>query len=230
MLIANRLQIVVRFVRFMGYKKVFPNKLRRDRENLHASGYEKVGHGIDKDVERTLVDRFSTVQMTAVVTAMETGVPMTLRQIWEKAQETHRVGDRTVRHHLQRLIEDGRVVRLEAPSFSPLYVIAGMPPRHWFRCRECTQISVTNIPLPEEVDIGMVDGAYMWGTCKKCIDSGVEVVVSALGNPLASKYSGGTPGSARSMDHVRPAGDPGSEAMTHNWGGPRFKKDKDPDQ
>ena len=215
----------------MGYKKVFPNKQKRDRDNLNSHGFENVGKDIDPNVPRTIVGSHGTVQMTAVVAAMETGVPMTFRQIWEEAQKTHRVGDRTVRHHLQRMIEDGRGVRLEAPAFSPLYVLAGGPPRQWYRCRDCQKICATDVPLNEEMDIGMVDGAYMWGTCRTCIDSGIEVVVSGLGNRLVQPPSGSMKGATgRSMDHVRPEGDPGSEAMTHNWGGPRFKKDKDPDQ
>jgi len=227
----------------MGYKKVFPNKQKRDRDNLNSHGFDNVkpekpvgakpGWSTDYSVQKTLVGRHGTVQMTAVVTAMETGVPMTFRQIWEKAQEIHRVGDRTVRQHLQRMIEDGRVVRLEAPAFSPLYVIAGAPPRQWYRCRDCSKVTATDVPLEEEIDIGMVDGAYMWGTCRECIDSGVEVVVSGLGNRLVQTKTGSMRGATgRSMDHVRPPDDPGSEAMTHYYpthGGPRLKKDKEPE-
>ena len=83
----------------MGYKKVFPNKQKRDRDNLNSHGFDNVGKDIDPNVPRTIVGSHGTVQMTAVVAAMETGVPMTFRQIWEEAQKTHRVGDRTVRHH-----------------------------------------------------------------------------------------------------------------------------------
>jgi len=183
------------------YKRL-TDKVRRDRTNLNSSGYDnvkpekpegaKVGWSTDYSVEKTLVGRHATVQMTAVVEVMSSGVPMTFREIWERAQAIHRVGDRTVRQHLQRMIEDERVVRLEAPSFSPLYVMtSGKAPRQWFRCRDCAKVTASDQELPEEIDRGQVDGAYMWGTCRECIDAGVEVTRSKLGGRWPLKPSGG---------------------------------------
>ena len=84
------------------YKRL-TDKVRRDRTNLNSSGYDnvkpekpegaKVGWSTDYSVEKTLVGRHATVQMTAVVEVMSSGVPMTFREIWERAQAIHRVGD-----------------------------------------------------------------------------------------------------------------------------------------
>ena len=229
------------------YKKLFPERERRSRQGLNSSGFDnvkpekpdgaKVGWSTDYGVEKTLVGRHATVQMTAVVEVMEAGVPMTFREIWEKAQAIHRVGDRTVRQHLQRMIEAGRVVRLEAPSFSPLYVISGGTPRQWYRCRDCAKVTASDMELPDEIDRGQVDGAYAWGTCRECMDSGVEVTRSKLGGRWPLKKSGGfrTPGQLKagtyptstSIDHLRPEDDPGSDSYAAGLNTPDRLKDKD---
>ena len=169
----------------------------------HKSNYRKVrptkpenaqpGWTVDKSVSTTKVTSSSTRPRTAVVHVMAAaeGGPLTFRQIWEMAQEVHHVGDRTVREHLARMVKEGEVVRLEGPAFSPLYVLRGYKVRQWFRCHECAQVISSQQDIPDEIDVGTVEGSYLWGVCRECTASGVEVVTAGSGSRWPIKASGG---------------------------------------
>ena len=170
-----------------GHQTSFPKVRPIKPENAEP------GWTVDKNVSTTKVTKSSTRQMTAVVQVMREseGVPLTFRQIWESAQKIHHVGDRTVREHLARMVKEREVIRLEGPAFSPLYVLRGYKVRQWFRCHECAQVISSQKDIPDEIDVGTVEGSYLWGVCRECTASGVEVVKAGSGSRWPIKASGG---------------------------------------